>query len=274
MFKIIVRQWWWRVWSKDNSTMHIIVRVVIHLKRSRSVVLMKYLIGLMKFLSITNNRNFFVWSNWTCRPSLHDWLLNETVFLFQSELAEVNSMCADVLYCSTCACNYWMNAHMRSFLSSLLFFQGFMSCAALTNSATGRALLSEHLTSYTSIDSVLFFSLSSVWSLINFVCTTHYSSSYIYMAAGLLSVYIHIYCNITSNHKYSGTHVRIWRKKKKKRTMSLHDMSKLVMIEYEELKRWSKKNLKDENYLDLLNKETDSQDLLHLKEARAREKET
>lgn len=46
------------------------------------------------------------------------------------------------------------------------------------------------------------------------------------------------------------------------------------MIEYEVLKRQSKKNLKDENYLDLLNEENDSEDLLHLKRISGRERET
>ena len=71
------------------------------------------------------------------------------------ELAEVNSMCRDGLYCSTRVCNHWMNAHMHSFL----LFQGFVSyAAALTNCATGRALLSERLASLThAYDVPLFF---------------------------------------------------------------------------------------------------------------------
>jgi hypothetical protein len=62
--------------------------------------------------------------------------------------------------------------------------------------------------------------LYPVQSLINFVCTVHYSSLYMYITSGLLYVYIHtyiyIYCNGDSNRKYSSTRVRI------KRAISLY----------------------------------------------------
>jgi hypothetical protein len=84
--------------------------------------------------------------------SMTDCLIKQYIYSpLEIELAEVNSMCVDAPYCSTCVCKYWMNAHMHSFL----FFQGFVSCAALTNCATGRAFLSERLASYTRIYSLL-----------------------------------------------------------------------------------------------------------------------
>mgnify|MGYP006892770283 FL=1 len=80
---------------------------------------------------------------------------------------------------------------MRSFL----LYQGHMSYATLTNYAIGKAFFSEHLASHahTSIFCVIFFLLlHPVWSLINFVCTVFYSSLYMYIAAGLLYIHMHV----------------------------------------------------------------------------------
>ncbi len=92
-----------------------------------------------------------------------DCLIKQYIFPLEIELAEVNSMCIDALYCSTCVCKHWMNAHMHSFL----LFQGFMSCAALTNCAIGRALLSERLASYTRLYSFLLSSLALSGTVFN-----------------------------------------------------------------------------------------------------------
>jgi hypothetical protein len=103
-----------------------------------------------------------------------------------------------------CVCIHWMNVHIHSFF---FFFQGFMSCAALTNCATGGALLFllnilRHIQTY--------IVLHPARSLINFVCIVYYAFFFFFF---FLYVHnrrfvIHIHC---SNSKYSSTRAGIKR---------------------------------------------------------------